>query len=99
MPVYLPVMSWLVAVSFPGLLMLGTVGLQRLETLLQGDRPTAADLLARIEQLARVARERTAPVPPKPRDGAGTRTDPISLVLADEPGLPTRLCARAHANP
>jgi hypothetical protein len=96
-------MSWLVAVSFPGLLMVGAVGLQRLETLLQGDRPTAADLLARIEQLARTAREaareHTAPVPPTPGDRAGTRTEPISPVLADEPGLPTRLGARTPANP
>ena len=98
-------MSWLVAVCFPGLLMFGTVGLQRLETLLQGDRPTAAELVGRIEQLARAAREaareaardRTAPLPLK--SAASVRLDPVSAVLADEPGLPTRLCARAQANP
>ena len=94
-------MSWLVAVCFPGLLMFGTVGLQRLETLLQGDRPTAAELVGRIEQLARAAREaardRTAPLPLK--SAASVRMDPVSAVLADEPGLPTRLCARAQANP
>lgn len=98
-------MSWLVAVSFPGLLMFGTVGLQRLETLLQGDGTTAAELVARIEQLARAAREaareaardRTLPLPLKSL--TAVRTDPASPVLADEPGLPTRLCARAQANP
>ena len=95
-------MSWLVAVSFPGLLMFGTLGLQRLETLLQGDRPAAAELVSRVEQLARaareaareVARERTAPLPLK----SAVRLNPASPALADEPGLPTRLCARAQAN-
>ena len=102
-------MSWLVAVSFPGLLMFGTVGLHRLETLLQGDRPTAAEFVARLEQLARAAREatreaareRTAPLP-LPLKNLGSfvpRRETLSPMLSDEPGLPTRLCARAEANP
>lgn len=83
-------MSWLVAVSFPVLLMLFTAGLQRIETLLHSDRLSAAGLVARLEQAARHAGQETAertlselsvtrPV---------TRLDP--LLLIDEPGLPTR---------
>lgn len=89
--------------------MFGAVGLQRLESLLQGDRPTAADFVARIEQLARVAREaareaareHTAPLPLPFKNLAGSmpRSEPVSAGLIDEPGLPTRLCARAEANP
>jgi hypothetical protein len=53
-------MSWLVAVCFPGLLMVFTVGLQRLESMLHGDRPSAVDLVARLEGAARSARQRAA---------------------------------------
>jgi hypothetical protein len=99
-------MSWLVAVSFPGLLMFGTIGLQRLETLMQGDRPTAAEIVARIEQLARTAREaareaareRTAPLPLRNLASYVPKLEQVPT-LADEPGLPTRLCARAQSNP
>ena len=52
----LPAMSWLVAVSFPWLLMFCTVGLQRLETVLQGDRRRRRELVARLEKFARAAR-------------------------------------------
>lgn len=83
-------MSWLVAVCFPGLLMVVTVGLQRLESLLHGDRPSAVELVARLERAARAARQRTGPrvltelsaAPPS------RRLDPVLLI--DEPGLPTR---------
>ena len=88
--------------------MFGTVGLHRLETLLQGDRPTAAEFVARLEQLARAAREatreaareRTAPLP-LPLKNLGSfvpRRETLSPMLSDEPGLPTRLCARAQSN-
>ena len=53
-------MSWLVAVCFPGLLMVFTVGLQRLESMLHGDRPSAVDLVSRLEGAARSARQRAA---------------------------------------
>jgi hypothetical protein len=83
-------MSWLVAVCFPGLLMVFTVGLQRLESLLHGDRPSAVELVARVERAARSARQRAAQcalselaAAPLPR-----RLDPVPLI--DEPGLPTR---------
>ena len=83
-------MSSLLAVCIPGVLMLTTFGLQRLESVLHGDRPSAGQVVARLEHAARSARERAAqrtinelsgPTPPM-------RLDPLFLV--DEPGLPTR---------
>ncbi len=95
-------MAWFVAVCFPGLLMLSTVGLQRLESLLHSDRPTATDFVARLEQLARAAREaareHTGPLPLKNISGYTSRFDG-RLPLDDEPGLPTRLYAHASPNP
>ena len=61
------------------MLMLSTYGLQRLESVMNGDRPTATEVVARLEQVARAAREKA--------HTAG-RLDP--LLLIDEPGLPTR---------
>jgi hypothetical protein len=87
-------MSWLVAVCFPGLLMVFTVGLQRLESMLHGDRPSAVDVVARLEGAARSARQRAAQralaefsaAPPSPPPSR--RFDPVLRI--DEPGLPTR---------
>lgn len=91
MPVNFPAMSWFVAVSFPVLLMLFAVGLHRLEALLHGECPSAAELLARLESAARAARQKAADrtlnefsALPRPV----SRVDP--LLLIDEPGLPTR---------
>ena len=91
-------MSWLVAVCFPGLLMVFTVGLQRLESMLHGDRPSAVDLVARLEGAARSARQRAAqralaefsaaPPSPSPALPPSRRFDPVLRI--DEPGLPTR---------
>lgn len=83
-------MSWLVAVSFPALLMLFTVGLQRLESLVHGDRPSAGELVARLERAARAARQKAAQhaLNEFPVQRPTGRLDPILLV--DEPGLPTR---------
>ena len=100
-------MSWLVAVCFPGLLMFCTVGLQRLESVLQGDRPTAAEFVSRLEQLARaardaaleVARDCTGPLPLKNLAGQMSRPQSTPGPLGDEPGLPTRLCVQAQPNP
>lgn len=100
-------MSWLVAVCFPGLLMFCTVGLQRLESVLQGDRPTAAEFVSRLEQLARaardaaleVARDCTGPLPLKNFAGQSSRPQSTPSPHADEPGLPTRLCVQAQPNP
>jgi hypothetical protein len=95
-------MSWLVAVCFPGLLMVFTVGLQRLESMLHGDRPSAVELVARLEGAARSARQRAAqralaefsaptpslPAVPPPAPPPSRRFDPVLRI--DEPGLPTR---------
>lgn len=82
-------MSWLVAVCFPGLLMLWTVGLQRLETQLHGERPSAAELVARLEAAARTARRRAAQRTLSELSGPQpvARFDPVLLI--EEPGLPT----------
>jgi hypothetical protein len=91
-------MSWLVAVCFPGLLMVFTVGLQRLESMLYGDRPSAVEVVTRLEGAARAARQRAAqralgelssppPAPPAAPPPA-RRYDPVLPI--DEPGLPTR---------
>lgn len=72
-------MSWLLAACIPTMLMLSTYGLQRLESVMNGDRPTATEVVARLEQAARAAREKAHTV---------GRLDP--LLLIDEPGLPTR---------
>ena len=84
-----------------------TVGLQRLESVLQGDRPSAGEFVARLEQLARAARDAareaardcTGPLPLKNFSGQMSRPQPRHRPLTDEPGLPTRLCAQAQPNP
>jgi hypothetical protein len=83
-------MSWLVAVCFPGLLMVCAVGLQRLESLLHGDRPSAVELVARLERAARNARQKAAQRALRELSEAPPlgRLDPVLLI--DEPGLPTR---------
>lgn len=83
-------MSWLVAVSFPVLLMLFTVGLQRFETLLHGDRLSATQFVARLEQAARTASQKAAERTLSELAAAKpvNRLDP--LLMIDEPGLPTR---------
>ena len=63
-------MSWLVATCFPGLLMLVTYGLQRLESIIGEAAPWEAP---------------DAPV-------RTTNFGPGLRLLAEEPGLPTRLC-------
>ncbi len=83
-------MSWLVAVSFPVLLMLFTAGLQRIETLLHSDRLSAAALVTRLERAARHAGREAAERTLNELSGVKpvSRLDP--LLLIDEPGLPTR---------
>ena len=83
-------MSWLVAVCFPGLLMLSTHGLQRLESVLHGERVAAGEVVARLEQAARAAREKAAPLSVPGLSELATRIEPGIRPLADEPGLPTR---------
>lgn len=83
-------MSWLVAVSFPVLLMLFTVGLQRIETVLHGDRLSVAQFVARVESAARTASQKAA----ERTLGELSAVTPVNrldpLLMIDEPGLPTR---------
>jgi hypothetical protein len=83
-------MSWLVAVSFPVLLMLFTVGLQRIETVLHGDRLPVAEFVARVESAARSAGQKAA----ERTLGELSAITPVNrldpLLMIDEPGLPTR---------
>lgn len=72
-------MSWLLAACIPTMLMLSTYGLQRLESVLHGDRPSASAAVTLLEQAA--LSELSAVQ-------ASGRLDP--LLLIDEPGLPTR---------
>jgi hypothetical protein len=68
-------MSWFVAACFPGLLMLSTYGLQRLESVMHDDRPANGEIVTlSVPRLS----DFTTPIEP------GLR------LLADEPGLPTR---------
>ena len=83
-------MSWLLAVCIPLMLMVSTYGLQRLESVVHGDRPSAGQVVAKLEQAARVAREKAAQRALTELSGVAPvgRFDPI--MFADEPGLPTR---------
>lgn len=98
-------MSWWFAVLVPGLLMLVTFGLERLEAGLGSNNTTdePGDLVAQSPvQVDRVGHQ-PAP-PPLSRD---TRTTDLQgriafaglAALDDEPGLPTRVCRREPANP
>jgi len=83
-------MSWLVAVCFPVLLMLSTHGLQRLESILHDECVAAGEVIARLEQAARAAREKAVPLSVPGLPEFATRIEPGIRLLADEPGLPTR---------
>ena len=72
------------------MLMLATVGLQRLESILHGEHPNAGQLVARLEDAARTARENAAQRTLHEFSGVNSRIEPAHLLLADEPGLPTR---------
>ena len=82
-------MSWLLAGFIPGLLMLSTVGLERLESVLHADRTSAAEIVTRLEQATRTAREKAVPL--TDFSGLSPRMEPAFRLIPDEPGLPTRL--------
>ncbi|KAA0104114.1 hypothetical protein [Mycolicibacterium sp. P1-5] len=88
-------MTWLLAVCVPGLLMLSTFALQRLEEALRVDR-TAADEVT--EYLERTAKTPAAQAPPR-AEITSRRVDVPSRLSDDEPGLPTRTYAHAGPNP
>jgi len=93
-------MSFLFAVCIPGLLMFSTYGLQRLEDVVHSERPTAGDIVARIEQAARAARDKAIAngvvVSPTVR---AAPPEPLHRLLDDEPRLPTRTDLRTQPNP
>jgi len=87
--------TWLLAVCVPGLLMLSTFALQRLEEGLRVDLNTTDEV---TEYLDRVAKP--AALPPPPRAEITQRRAEVPSVLShDEPGLPTRSYAHAGSNP
>ena len=72
-------MSWLLVALIPGLLMLATVGLQRVESALGGDTMSAADVSTFLEQ----ARSHGV--------GVGQGPDPDSAVLRFAPHASARM--------
>ena len=84
--------SWLLAACIPGLLMLSTFGLERLETGLHRGPGAAQEAATFLEQAVRAAREeaqlRAAETAPK-------RPDTHFGLLTEEPGLPTG-CTRTR---
>ncbi len=63
------------------MLMVTTYALQRLETVIHSERPSAGEIVARIEQAALTAAPTRLALGP----------EPVNRRLADEPGLPTRI--------
>ena len=88
-------MSWLLAGFIPALLMLSTVGLQRLESVLHADRHSG-EMATRFEQATRAAREKAVPL--TGFSGLSPRMEPAYRLIADEPGLPTRMYGVADSN-
>ena len=88
-------MTWLLAVCVPGLLMLSTFALQRLEEALRVDRAPADEV---TEYLERAVTTPVAQAPPR-AEISSRRADVPSRRSDDEPGLPTRSYAHASPNP
>ncbi|MBI3212775.1 MAG: hypothetical protein HYZ38_03065 [Mycobacterium sp.] len=88
-------MSWLFAVLIPGLLMLATFGLQRLESGLV----TGSDTEDAFAELVLATPPRVDRAPRAAVAAASFVPSSSLPVLDNEPGLPTRLCRREVANP
>ncbi|WP_445167384.1 hypothetical protein ACTXG7_26855 [Mycolicibacterium sp. Dal123E01] len=88
-------MTWLLAVCVPGLLMLSTFALQRVEEALRVDLNTTDEV---TEYLERVAKPAVTPAPPR-AEITQRRPEVPSLLSHDEPGLPTRSYVHAGPNP
>lgn len=91
--------SWLLVACIPGLLMLATFGLQRLESALVRDDDSASDVVEMLQQAAlregaRQARSGAAARPRPHAEPAGT----LPTRLA-EAGLPTRVYTSQLVNP
>lgn len=81
----------MVAVSFPVLLMLFTLGLARLEGILHGAPAPTGELVSRLERAAHAARRRSAQHAAERAElSAAAASHPNPLPLVDEPRLPTR---------
>jgi len=85
----------LLAVCVPGLMMLSTFGLQRLESSLHTDRSAADEAVA---EYLRQAEEARMKAPPRPVPQEARALEVHHLPHADEPGLPTRSYAHARPN-
>ncbi len=95
----LHLVSWLLVAFIPGLLMLATFGLGRLEASLDGDTVSPEDVVAFLEQAKAVCAKPAVRCPDAQTDetpDAGYREP-----LCAEPvqGLPTRLLIHREANP
>ena len=88
-------MTWLLAVCVPGLLMLSTFGLQRLEEALHTELTPADEV---TEYLERAAKATPAPAPAR-AEAQHRGAEAHSRLSDDEPGLPTRTYAHARPNP
>jgi len=86
--------TWLLAVAVPGLLMLATFGLQRLEEALQTERTAADEVTKYLEQAAKKA----LPAAPARTETQRRRAEVHSRLGDDEPGLPTHPFAHARPN-
>ena len=95
-------MSWLLVAFIPGLLMLATFGLDRIEARLADDAEPEDDLTALLELVKAEAPRRplTAPDagPPGTLPHREVRCDPYA-VAQSEAYLPTRVYVHHSANP
>ena len=92
-------MSCLFAACVPGLLMVSTYGLHRLESVIHSECPSAAEIVGRIEQAARAAREKAIANGLATGPSLTAAPEPVHRLLADEPGLPTRVYLRSQPSP
>ena len=83
-------MSWFVAACFPGLLMLSTYGLQRIESGMHDAPPAVGEIVSGVEQAAWDAGDMAVPLAVPNLSDFSARIEPGLRLLADEPGLPTR---------
>ena len=99
-------MSCLFAACVPGLLMVSTYGMHRLESIIHSERPSTAEIVARIEHAARTAHEKALATGLSTSlanaNLAAKAMAPARTLLDEEPGLPTRpnrIYLRAQPNP
>ena len=99
-------MSWLLVALIPGLLMMATFALERLETSLSRDTVSASDVAAFLDQaeaddvntLARDGMSRAMDRQHERLHGQGTKQDD-RLPAPDTARLPTRVLVHSAANP